>query len=572
MSIAPGSTAVLTVAEYSVRIVCALRTVGGGIVEGEVQEPKVTSKGMLFFALTDGTAALACKVFPSQLRRLEHHPRHGDLVQVRVNRPDLWTKAGTLNVIISEVCLAGQGELLRRREALLSRLTAEGLCDSSRRKPLPAFPRAVGIIAGEDSKGWRDAVQALQDRFPPVRIVTCAALVQGVHAPLDVIDALAHLDAHPLIDVIVIARGGGPVQDLVAFDDEGLCRAVFACGTPVIAAIGHTDNIPVCNHVAWAAETPSRSPELAVPSADALRQRLELVGTQFASALARVGALAASVANIRLDSAGVLRARQLEVSGATGTLRDAEHEFFAARDMGLAQAREALAAVPARIPDTPAIAALAGRLDTRAIAFYSMRTESVRETADFNAPVTAKLNTRAEAVRETARELLTVHPALRARAEMVVRAAPVAPRVVARLDACAAHTGEQGSRLATGIRKELVDSLYDYDRALPRHTDTIRGATLRRLHDEDEHLNDFVALARDGAHGRLTDASRNLDHLGALLIASDPRRRGWVLPTDDAGAVVRSVHKLAVGDRLNLTFHDGTAGSVINEVPNREES
>ena len=103
-----------------------------------------------------------------------------------------------------------------------------------------------------------DVVRALRDRFPPVHVVTCAALVQGVRAPLDLVDALARLEAHPLVDVVVLARGGGSVQDLVAFDDERLCRAISACGVPVVAAIGHTENVPVCNHVTWSAATPSR--------------------------------------------------------------------------------------------------------------------------------------------------------------------------------------------------------------------------------------------------------------------------------------------------------------------------
>jgi exodeoxyribonuclease VII large subunit len=107
-----------------------------------------------------------------------------------------------------------------------------------------------------------------------VHIVTCAATVQGKAAPRDLIDALARLQEHPLVDVIVVARGGGSVQDLVAFDDEGLCRAIFACEKPIVTAIGHTDNVPVCNHVAWAAFTPSRSAEMVVPSADELRERV----------------------------------------------------------------------------------------------------------------------------------------------------------------------------------------------------------------------------------------------------------------------------------------------------------
>ncbi|MGZ4387047.1 MAG: exodeoxyribonuclease VII large subunit [Gaiellaceae bacterium] len=270
-----SQTAAISVAEYSARIGHALRQVGPAVIEGEVQKPKVSPRGMLWFDLTDGEAGLSCKVFSRQAARLSHMPRHGDLVEVMVDRPDLWAEKGKLDLIVSDVRLTGEGELLRRREALLAKLRDEGLCDESRRKPLPGFPRAVGVIAGRGSDGMSDVIQALCDRFPPVHVVTCGATVQGRAAPRDLIDALAWLQEHPLVDVIVLARGGGSVQDLVAFDDERLCRAIFACTKPVIAAIGHTDNVPVCNHVTWAAYTPSRSAELAVPSAASLLTSIE---------------------------------------------------------------------------------------------------------------------------------------------------------------------------------------------------------------------------------------------------------------------------------------------------------
>src|SRR4051812_37530453 len=109
MSATPTSTAAITVAEYSARIVRALRTVGGGFVEGEVQKPKVTPRGLLVFDLTDGTAKLACKVFRHQIPGLEHYPCNGDLVQVRIDRPDVWPMAGRLEVIASAISLAGEG-------------------------------------------------------------------------------------------------------------------------------------------------------------------------------------------------------------------------------------------------------------------------------------------------------------------------------------------------------------------------------------------------------------------------------------------------------------------------------
>jgi exodeoxyribonuclease VII large subunit len=251
-----------------------LRQVGTAVLEGEVQKAQWRPNGMAYFDLTDGESVLACKVFRNDAARLEHRPRDGDLVRVQVDRPDLWAARGSLSLIVSKVALAGEGELLRRRAELLAALRAEGLCDAARRRPLPRFPRAVGVIAGAGSDGMSDVIRALHDRWPAVHVIACPSLVQGRSAPRQLIDALVRLQDQPLVDVIVMARGGGSVQDLACFDDERLCRALFACDVPVVCAIGHTDNNPVCNHVAWPAFTPSRSAELVVPSAAELRREM----------------------------------------------------------------------------------------------------------------------------------------------------------------------------------------------------------------------------------------------------------------------------------------------------------
>lgn len=124
----------------------------------------------------------------------------------------------------------------------------------------------------------RDVIRALRDRWPPVHVITAPCTVQGKTALGRLIEALVRVSEHPLVDAIVIARGGGSVQDLACFDDERLCRALFACEKPVLCAIGHTDNNPVCNHVAWSAFTPSRSAELLVPSAVQLRREIHSLG------------------------------------------------------------------------------------------------------------------------------------------------------------------------------------------------------------------------------------------------------------------------------------------------------
>jgi exonuclease VII large subunit len=133
-------------------------------------------------------------------------------------------------------------------------------------------------------------------------------------------------------------------------------------------------------------------------------------------------------------------------------------------------------------------------------------------------------------------------------------------------------TDEQGNRLVAGIRKELADHLRDYGRALTRHTDAIHSGALRRLDGEQQRIADAgIRIDADGRQ-RLAGARRDLDHVAALLAASDPRRRGWVLPTDDAGAVVRSALQVAVGDHVTLSFHDGAAGAVIDTVPDKEQT
>ena len=496
--------AAASVSEYAARIGRALRQVGGGVVEGEVQKPRRVGSGMLVFDLTDGEALLSCKVFARDVRGLEHEPRHGDLVQVAIDRPDFWAQTGRVSVIVTAVRLAGEGELLRRRAELLERLRAEGLCDDGRRKPLPAFPRAVGVIAGRASDGMSDVVRALVDRFPPVHIVTCGALVQGAAAPRDVIDALARMQEHPLVDVIVVARGGGSVQDLVAFDDERLCRALFACAKPVITAIGHTDNVPVCNHVAWAAYTPSRSAEMAVPSAAELRQGLALAGRRvedvpvcLGQGAERVAALGGRLrAGVRLDALlGEVRRRALDV-----TL--AQRGALAERERGVAEARAALGAVVRRVPGAEAVKVLALELDARAAAFFAERAAQIAEGARQLEAVPLSLATGTTLVREQAR-LVTM-----------------------------------------GTRRQLMDHERDYGRAIARHArDAARG--VRR---------------------RLSSTARDMRHAAELVAARDLRPRGWLLAARDDGAPVRRAADVHAGASLHLHFTDGHVAATADTI------
>jgi exodeoxyribonuclease VII large subunit len=324
-------TAALSVGEYASTLGRALRAVGGAIIEGEVQKVARTQRGMLYFELTDGEALLTCKAFTRDVAGFEHQPQTGDLVQVRVDRPDFYLARGSISLIVSAVRRAGEGELLRRRAELLTQLALEGLCQPGRRHPLPRFPRAVGVIAGEGSDGMSDVIRALSDRWPAVHIVTCASLVQGKAAPGQIIDALARLQNQPQVDAIILARGGGSVQDLVCFDDERLCRAVFACETPVVSAIGHTDNHPVCNHVTWHAPTPSRSAELVVPSAAEIRRDISAVSERLSRILPQLERTAERIDGCgqHIDCAAVLEVHTERVRARAGELNRAADRLLA---------------------------------------------------------------------------------------------------------------------------------------------------------------------------------------------------------------------------------------------------
>ena len=255
----------LSVAQVAGRIDGALRRLGDGWIEGEVTSISVhRASGHVYLTLADESASLDACIWKGRVSRCQPLPAQGDLVQAHYERVDFYAPRGATKLLLDRMRPTGDGELLRRRAETLRRLQADGLCDPDRRKPLPAFPRRVGVIAALGDANI-DVIQALRRRFPPQDIVFCAASVQGVHAVGSVIDALGRLQAAGGVDVIVVARGGGSTADLLAFDDERLCRAIFACAVPVITSIGHTKDRPNCDHVAAAfAPVPAKAAELAI--------------------------------------------------------------------------------------------------------------------------------------------------------------------------------------------------------------------------------------------------------------------------------------------------------------------
>lgn len=386
----PTTAAPIGVADYAARIGGALREAGPAVVEGEVQRPKAGGRGVWWFDLTDGESVLPCSYLPwlTRAKGPTHEPKHGDRVRIRVRHTEFWGKGGRLRVVVDDVETAGEGELLRARAQLIERLTLEGLCDPATFPPLPRFPRGVGLISGADSDALYDVLRGLADRFPAVPVVTACCRVQGAAAPRELVDRLARLDADPRIDVIVVARGGGSVQDLACFDDERLCRAIRAISTPVLTAIGHTENNPVCNHVTHAAFVPRHAAERVVPDRRELLREVGHAAGALNRATRRPAELLRTIDAVAagLHDRGRLDGHRAAV-GAAGRAVDARTDrFLRGTHAGIGDACRALERAPERI--RVHAATVRHDLDARSVGLLARRTaDALRREVDAHARV-----------------------------------------------------------------------------------------------------------------------------------------------------------------------------------------
>lgn len=221
-------------------------------VEGQVaQISRRSGAATVFLVLRDPAAdmSLAVTCRRELIEALPAPLADGARIIVRA-KPDFYPARGTLSLRANEIRAVGIGDLLARIERLRQLLAAEGLFDPARKQPLPFLPAFVGLITGRGSAAEHDVIENARRRWPAVQFVTYACAVQGPTAARSVIEGLSILDADPRVAVIVVARGGGSVEDLLPFSDEGLCRKVAACATPVVSAIGHESDACLIDHVA----------------------------------------------------------------------------------------------------------------------------------------------------------------------------------------------------------------------------------------------------------------------------------------------------------------------------------
>ena len=272
-----GDRKVFTVASFNRGVAQWLRRLPEVWVEGELVELRRNAAwGSVFFTLKDPLtgATLAASMRRGAFDALELELAEGEKVHVQ-GRPELYEQKADLGFRATTIERFGLGEHLAAIERLKRALAAEGLFATERKRRLPRFPRAVGVLTGADAAARGDIVTAIGTRFPPARIVVAETRVQGRWAPLAITSSLSALARHPGVDVIVVTRGGGSFEDLLPFSDERVVRAFAASPVPIVSAVGHEQDTPLCDLAADVrASTPTAAARLVVPDLDELNAQL----------------------------------------------------------------------------------------------------------------------------------------------------------------------------------------------------------------------------------------------------------------------------------------------------------
>ena len=320
-------------------------------VTGEISNFTEARSGHLYFTLKDEKAQLKCVMWRSDASRLRFFPADGDAVIAR-GRLSVYEAGGVYQLYADSLEPAGRGDLALAFERLKAELEAEGLFAPERKKPLPSFPRKLGIVTSADAAALRDILNVLQRRCAFVSVLIAPTLVQGREAPAQIVRALQWLDGREDIDTIILARGGGSMEDLWAFNDEQVARAIYHARHPIICGVGHETDFTIADFVADVrAPTPSAAAEVAVPDTGELAPYLQGLQAALRSQLDgkieerrwQVNALLRSLRH--LGPQAQLAGYRQQVDGLSGRLEQAIGRRLEREAGRLAMARAQLAAV-----------------------------------------------------------------------------------------------------------------------------------------------------------------------------------------------------------------------------------
>ena len=271
--------------EYARKLLAGDPLLRGLEVSGEISGYKHHYSGHSYFSLKDEHARVQCVMFRQNAMGLDFQPADGMRVTVRASA-SIYPQSGSFQLYVTAMHQAGRGDLYAQFEKLKQKLMAEGLFDPARKREIPAMPRTIGVVTSRTGAAIHDIIQVARRRNPNVGIVLSPCLVQGAEAAADIVRAIGLLNRAKACDVILVGRGGGSIEDLWAFNEEPVARAIAASAIPVVSCVGHEVDFTISDFVAdLRAPTPSAAAELVVPRLEELRTALDGMVTRLAGAL-----------------------------------------------------------------------------------------------------------------------------------------------------------------------------------------------------------------------------------------------------------------------------------------------
>ncbi len=260
---------------YIKRILDAQSNLSDIWIKGELSNFKLHSSGHIYASLKDEASVIKLVMFRSAALNLKFKPDNGMRVSVR-GRVSVYERDGIYQIYAEDIVPDGIGSLYAAFEKLKAKLSEEGLFDEGAKKPLPPFPERIGIVTARTGAAVRDMINVTKRRYPLAEILVVPVSVQGISAAPEIADAISFLNRHNLCDVIITGRGGGSIEDLWAFNEEIVARAIFASDIPIVSAVGHETDFTIADFVAdLRAPTPSAAAELVCPSASELISHIE---------------------------------------------------------------------------------------------------------------------------------------------------------------------------------------------------------------------------------------------------------------------------------------------------------
>lgn len=257
----------------------------GVAIRGEISNYKVYPSGHHYFTIKDESSALKCVMFRSSAVRLKFRPENGMKI-IAMGKISVYPRDGAYQLYCSALALDGVGDLHAAFEQLKAKLAAQGLFDPDHKKPLPKYPKTIGIVTSSAGAAVHDMLRILKKRYPLVKVLLLPVRVQGSEAPGEIAAAISYANKHRLSDLLIVGRGGGSLEDLWAFNEEIVAHAIYNSVIPVISAVGHEPDVTISDYVADVrAATPSNAAELAVPDQDALKQVLDSMSDAMATSV-----------------------------------------------------------------------------------------------------------------------------------------------------------------------------------------------------------------------------------------------------------------------------------------------